>query len=66
MISDAVVQLIIRAVVALALVGLAILQLQWVGTIDAWLIGAILAVLGALFGFSAVNGAMAARKNKKG
>jgi len=63
MISDKTVQLVLQGIVALALLALAGWQIYSGQAVDDWIVVAITAVLGVLFGASAVNGQI---NNKRG
>lgn len=62
MVSDKLVQLIIQAAVALSLIALAAYYATQGQAPPDWLVVAIMAVLGALFGFNAANGYLNSRK----
>jgi len=64
MVSDRIVQLVLESVVALALIALAAYYVVVGASPPEWLITAILAVLGALFGFQAANGYVNSRRHK--
>ena len=62
MISDKTVQLVIQGAVALSLLALAGYYATQGQAPPDWLVVAIMAVLGALFGFNAANGYLNSRK----
>ena len=64
MVSDRLVQLVLQVVVCLSLIALAAYYVTQGQTPPEWLVAAILAVLGVLFGFSAANGYVNSRKKK--
>ena len=62
MVDESVVRIITQGVVAVCLIVLAGYQLSTGQAVDAWLVVAITAVLGVLFGFASVNGYLNRRK----
>jgi len=63
--SDRIVQLVIQGLVAVLLLVLAGVYVYTGGAVPEWVIAALMAVLGALFGFAAANGANNYRKTKR-
>jgi len=61
-VSDKTMQLVLQAAVALSLIALAAFYATQGQAPPEWLVAAIMAVLGALFGFQAANGYVNARK----
>lgn len=64
MVNEKLVQIVLQAVVALSLIALAGYMLVTGLAVPDWLVAAIVAVLGALFGFSAANGYVNSRKKR--
>ena len=62
MVSEKAMQYVLQAVVAVSLIVLAGLQMWRGGPVADWLGQAIMVIVGALFGVSALNGFVNARK----
>jgi len=65
MISDRTVQLVLQALVAISLIALCAWYATQGQNPPEWLVAAILAALGALFGFQAINGWANRKKTRR-